>query len=289
MNVFNFMPFKLITQPIIPTAYDDSLSYYECINKLVYNINYISDCMNKLTNALVSPYTSEKSYKSGDYCWYENKLYKCVNANYGTWNFNDWEEVVFVDNITERFNDFIKLLISPFDSTKYYYPGMYCYYDDEIYKCNTITHGTWTPSAWERVVFVDSVAGDYLEFTNNITNDYIEFTNNITNQESLFIAQLKAAIGGVAQYYNPDALYATGAYCTYMPNADIYDNETLYEAGDFCVYEKTLYECTQTTIGDFNIGAWVVSGVMYKCINETTGQFDSDDWQPVIIVNELAD
>lgn len=231
MGVFNFPEFLFKSEKILPTVYEDSLSYYEVLGKAIKLLNNMSAGMNSLANALVSPYDSTTSYTTGMYCWNNSALYKCINANYGSWNLSDWEEVVFVDSIAEDFSSFVNL----------------------------------------------------------INETYESFTEEITTNESFFIAIMKSAIGGIAQYYNSDTIYEEGAYCIFVPeNVNEYDSTHIYQIGDYCIHNKTLYECNQEdTTGEFNPVYWYLAGTMYQATENTTGTFDPTKWRRCLIVNDL--
>lgn len=102
----NMQPFRFWCQMALPTVLDDSLSYYEVLNKVVKNLNVINENMTDLAQSMVEPYNPEKAYVPGDYVWKDGKIYKCVNKNYGSWNLNDWMgDKVFTDFMATDFNN----------------------------------------------------------------------------------------------------------------------------------------------------------------------------------------
>lgn len=46
-------------------------------------------------------YNSSNSYAAGDYCIYENTLYKCTGATSGAWDSSNWTATSIADEISE--------------------------------------------------------------------------------------------------------------------------------------------------------------------------------------------
>lgn len=57
--------------------------------------------LEEVANALVSAsYDTGHSYSQYDYCFYNNKLYRCLNATTGAWNPSDWTEAPIGDDVS---------------------------------------------------------------------------------------------------------------------------------------------------------------------------------------------
>lgn len=231
MGVFNFPNFIIRTNPVLPSSFDDTISYYETLTKTVAYLNKISKNMNILADSLVDPYDEAKYYEPGDYCWYNNKLYKAIIYN----------------------------------------------------------HGMWSNSAWEEVVFTDSIANDINEFIDSANTNYNEFTTAILTNTEKMVTQIYTIISNIARPYSPSTIYSVGSYCTYKPNAEIYDASESYEPGDYCYYENKTWKCRNTTTGTFNIGDWDEVGFLYKSIATVNQEatFNPTKWQSVIVIEEL--
>lgn len=66
MNNMQPKPFRFWTQKVLPLVYDDSLSYYEVLNRVVAKLNqviaYVSDDIDSLVTELVLSYFSRVTY-----------------------------------------------------------------------------------------------------------------------------------------------------------------------------------------------------------------------------------
>lgn len=127
-----YLPFWC--QKVLPLVYDDSLSYYELLNKVIAYINEHSKAINELGdfyNAIVndiaemlsemmqsgdfdeiilqtigslvaSPFDPTETYEKYDYCIYESKLYRSTSDEAQTGEFNPsyWEERVMADDVS---------------------------------------------------------------------------------------------------------------------------------------------------------------------------------------------
>lgn len=200
MGVFDFKEFVFRSNKVLPTEYDDALSYYEVLNKVALRLNDVTNATNALANSLVAPYDSTVQYNPGDYVWYNNALYKCTTANYGSFNPTDWggEPVVFttavaddilsfeeyVQNIVDNQQSLIERTISgiaeAYDPTLAYMEGDYVSYLTEtgavIYKCISDTTAGIAPNDtdyWKAVVIVD-------ELNQYITDLWEDFFNTYT-------------------------------------------------------------------------------------------------------------
>ena len=195
MNDLSYQPiksFKFWCQTVLPTVYDDSLSYYELLNKVVNSLNDVIDSTNNVVVSLFEPYSSEKSYSPGDYCWNKDKLYKCLTANAGTWNNNDWEAVVFTDDIGERFKELKEYVTSEVDIQRFiiniltsdvapnyypentYNPGDYVIKEYQLYKCINQTTGVFNELDWQAVTVVSEVEETIDNLWDTFLDNYLQ-------------------------------------------------------------------------------------------------------------------
>lgn len=49
------------TQAVLPTVYDDSLSYYELLNKVVQKLNEVIEQINVLTEQINNQYPNDRT------------------------------------------------------------------------------------------------------------------------------------------------------------------------------------------------------------------------------------
>ena len=130
---FNYVKrFHFWAHKILPLVYDESLSYYEFLCKVLYKLNETIEALNKqnenieqfmtdeitarqafelaittrIANVegwLASPYSSSKTYVLGDYVVFDEKFYKCTTAVTSPEPFDafKWTQVVLADDIAE--------------------------------------------------------------------------------------------------------------------------------------------------------------------------------------------
>lgn len=119
-------------QKVLPLVYDDSLSYYELLNKVVLHLNQHTEDINALIdfyntfaedvrdiinemmengdfNEIVADtlggivaqeYKVTESYEPLDYAIYESKLYACIENTSGVWDESKWRETTVGDDLT---------------------------------------------------------------------------------------------------------------------------------------------------------------------------------------------
>ena len=95
------------------------------------------------------------TYDVGDYCIYENVLYKCTTAitTEGEWDATKWKATSIDKELKEisSYTENKDVISDKYDSSKTYSVGDYCIYDDTLYKCKTeITSAEeFDSSKWE--------------------------------------------------------------------------------------------------------------------------------------------
>lgn len=108
-----------------------------------------------------------------------------------------------------------------YDENTTYVVGMYCIYQDDLYRCNGSTTGAWDASKW-----------------------LLTKTTEIMRNQAEDIRSLRIGLGNTSYRIN-----------SVLP--DDYDEiSTTYSVGDLCLYLNELYRCKATTSGDFDDNAW---------------------------------
>ena len=51
------------------------------------------------TNLVAEEYDSSTAYTVGQFCIYENNLYRCISATTGTWDSTKWDKVIITDEL----------------------------------------------------------------------------------------------------------------------------------------------------------------------------------------------
>lgn len=130
---FNYVKrFHFWAHKILPLVYDESLSYYEFLCKVMFKLNETIEALNKqnenieqfmideiaareafelaittrianIEGWLASPYSSSKTYILGDYVVFDEKFYKCTTAVTTPEPFDafKWTQIVLADDIAE--------------------------------------------------------------------------------------------------------------------------------------------------------------------------------------------
>ena len=146
---------KFFCQKILPAVYDDSLSYYEVLNRINQKLNETIDSVNNQNDIIRS----------------------------------------FIDTVNESIDDFMGDLIGEYDSDELYEKGMFCYHNNDVYRANATTTGSWDSTKWDEVVFAEAVAEDL----------------------STYESELTKTIENIAPPYDPDKVYPyeVGDYISY--------------------------------------------------------------------------
>lgn len=126
-----FKPFRFLSQKIIPMTFDDTLSYYEIICKLVNKINDMMDTINNLSEQdeqmlkyiikTVNQYQDDLLNFINDY---QNTLTNDVNnylANETIYN-NEWKTEI--EKILDKFQHFMNTTIIDIDILPIYKPPL---------------------------------------------------------------------------------------------------------------------------------------------------------------------
>ena len=95
------------------------------------------------------------TYDVGDYCIYENVLYKCTTAitTEGEWDATKWK-ATSIDKELKEISSYTAnkdVISDKYDSSKTYAVGDYCIYNDTLYKCKTAVTSAeeFDSSKWE--------------------------------------------------------------------------------------------------------------------------------------------
>lgn len=193
INIKNIDGFRFICNKILPLVYDDSLSYYEFLCKVMQKLNEVisavdlqnatlldfNNAISTFMDALVSEYDETKTYTIGDYCNKGNEVYKCtVTINTPEkWNATHWSKVIFANDFENRqknfeniintiINTFMNALVDAYSNSKTYAINDYCQYNNSVYKCvtNISTPEQWTASHWTKVIFASDLKSQWDDF-----------------------------------------------------------------------------------------------------------------------------
>ena len=147
INVQNIDRVRFIAHKILPLVYDDSISYYEFLCKVMQKLNEVISSLDNQNEIL-------KSFDEEIINWEtstDNKYNEFVN------NIDSLFEEFKNDEIAAR-NEFMNSLISSYNDSTHYTVGQYARYGNNVYKCTTATSGeAWNPAHWTQVVYADDM------------------------------------------------------------------------------------------------------------------------------------
>jgi hypothetical protein len=187
---------------IIPLVYDDSLSYYEFLCKVMQKLNEAIDLLNahseeiekfetdlmalfeafreeirqKITDfesMFVEEYDPTVLYSEGDIRSKEGKLYRALTDTTGEFNPEDWLEIIFATDfgewrkslnerviqfmldVTTKLDSWTSSIASTYDEDTNYSTGDIISHEDLLYIANKNTSGTFDPNDWDNIVLVN--------------------------------------------------------------------------------------------------------------------------------------
>lgn len=142
------------------------------------------------------------TYDVGDYCIYENVLFKCVEpvTVEGDWDSTKWEATSISSEILKangRIDSCYVNFGDRFNTEKTYVVGDYCIYNDTLYKCTTSieTAGEWDASKWNAT----SVEKEFVSVNSNLT---IDLSNTSLPSETSFSDLIKMMAEKIFEIHN---------------------------------------------------------------------------------------
>ena len=207
----------------------------------------------KNAGMVAAAYDSTDTYSEGDYCTYQNVMYKC-NTDIDTpedWTAAHWTECTVADEMGSGGGGDAssELICEQYDSTASYEVGSHCIYNGLLYRCNTaIASGgeTWTSAHWDEV----SVSEEIELINNNFAGHYSSTSAYATGKYVLHEGELyrcivRVATGGEtwnsAHWTKVDVGSELKSFINYL--ATEYSATSTYAEGKFCIYQGKLYKC----------------------------------------------
>ena len=171
--------FRFWCHKIIPLVYDDSLSYYEFLCKVMQKLNEVIDSLNAQNEEIES---FEREVRE-EFIRLREEL---------------TEEITRV--VGEKFQDFISKMFEPFSTTKNYLEGDYVWHEDNILIAkNDITAGDFDPADWDTIIF----ATDLANWKRTISARLTQFITDINEKISTWI-------DNIANEYDETRVYTAG-------------------------------------------------------------------------------
>lgn len=167
--------FRFWCHKVIPLVYDDSLSYYEFLCKVMKKLNEVIDLLNA--------HSQEIERFETDITAQFNQLRAEFEA--------------FRSEIRQKIDAFEALFIEDFSTTKNYLEGDYVLYNDALYRATEdVTAGDFDSSNWETVVF----ATDFANWRRELNARVIAFITQISTLVEHWLAMLASPYSTTKQY-----------------------------------------------------------------------------------------
>lgn len=167
--------FRFWCHKVIPLVYDDSLSYYEFLCKVMKKLNEVIDLLNA----------------------HSQEIERFEQDITGQFNQLRAEFEAFRTEIREKIDAFEALFVEDFSTTKSYLEGDYVLYNDNLYRATTnVTAGDFDSANWETVVF----ATDFANWRREMNARVIAFITQISTLVEHWLAMLASPYSTTKQY-----------------------------------------------------------------------------------------
>ena len=155
---------------IIPLVYDDSLSYYEFLCKVMQKLNEAIDLLNAHSEEIEQ---------------FETDLMALFEA--------------FREEIRQKITDFETMFVEEYDPTVLYAEGDIRSKDGKLYRALTDTTGEFNPEDWLEIIF----ATDFGEWRKSLNERVVQFMLDVTTKIDNWTSS-------IASTYDEDTNYSTG-------------------------------------------------------------------------------
>ena len=162
--------FRFWCHKIIPLVYDESLSYYEFLCKVMQKLNEVIDTLNE---------------HSAEIERFETDILAQFEA--------------FRIEIRERITAFENLFVGVYSTEKNYLEGDIVTNNNKLYVATDSTSGDFDPTKWDEIIFADY----FVEWRRELSEEVIQFVTNITNK-------LETWLSNIASEYNSSHEYTAG-------------------------------------------------------------------------------
>lgn len=163
--------FRFWCHKIIPLVYDESLSYYEFLCKVMQKLNEVIDLLNE---------------HSAEIERFEQDILAQFEA--------------FRTEIRNRITEFEKLFAEPYDETKQYVVGDITLEDGTLYRATANATGEFDPTKWVSIIF----ATDFAEWRRNLDEQVLQFMTSVTNKINTWLNNIASDYDSTHQYHAGD-------------------------------------------------------------------------------------
>lgn len=232
----------------------------------------------RISQNIASEYNAGNTYNTGDYCMYDNTLYKCLYDNItGAWDNTKWVMTNVADNLGSGGSGTGNVYVPEWDSTKEYIWGEFVEYNGDTYMCivgsnTTSSIGSFVSTEW-------TVAKPMQEVTSSRRIETLDTTIfDEDNQDAIGEGSLVIFrdANGVQTLYHVDIDGATSPIivgdmsptnilselnnvrATGFGNfVDTFDSSETYNKGDIILYHDNILVCKNDNVtGTWNVSDW---------------------------------
>lgn len=231
------------------------------------DMNKIENQLGVLTprvESISSDYSSSASYIAGDYCFYNNILYRCTQDNTNGEHVPNtspsyWTPVNVMSEVaTGGVGDDIAASFSSSSSTQYTI-GQYVVYAHDLYRCiGNTTGGTWDSTKWEKVQLANEV--------DNLI--VVSDTQPVDNATKLWVKPASSAVSADSRSVEVPTYEEFEGVKNSITSE--YASGQTYNVGDYAYYNNNLYKCK-------------------IAISNSPEILDATKWEIATIGEELAD
>ena len=163
--------FKFWANKIIPLVYDDSLSYYEFLCKVLQKLNEVIGSVNDQNSTIKDMQDQIDAFIAAEQQARED-WELTETANRAAWELQQ----------AQKMSAFEQLFVSDYDSTKSYTAGNVCRHEGLIYAANGSTTGSWNSAKWNQIVLADYLAAYVQTAAANMQAQYDDFLEDYQRQ-----------------------------------------------------------------------------------------------------------
>ena len=156
--------FKFWANKIIPLVYDDSLSYYEFLCKVMQKLNEVIGSVNDQNTTIKDMQDQIDAFIAAERQARED-WELTETANRAAWELQQ----------AQKMAAFELLFVSDYDSTKSYRKGNICRHEGLLYAANGSTTGNWNSAKWDQIVLADYLANYVQTAAANMQSQYDTF------------------------------------------------------------------------------------------------------------------
>ena len=183
-------------------------------------------CDANMRAAVTDEYDVLTAYTMGDFCIFNNVLYRCLEDTTGAWQEEKWEKKTLAEMYKEM--EIMTHISDAFSALKKYTAGKYCIYENTLYRfTGTKEAGEWDPAK----VVATSVDAEISALNENITWKYLghDGLRRRINLPEIFTELQITAVSDVLKEVNEQCRYSINILYAQLSD----ETEMEFRAGHF--------------------------------------------------------